>query len=331
MTQKEKFTVSDHAEPSTNAIEIEIPLAAAGQRVDAALADLIPELSRARVQSLLRSGDIVVNGTTWRPATRVHGGERASVTYASRAATTWIAQAMPLDVVSADKDVVVINKPAGLVVHPGAGNPDGTLVNALLAAFPELESLPRGGVVHRLDKDTSGIMVVARSELAHRRLVDALAAREVRREYVAIVRGVPTAGARIDAPIGRHPKQRTRMAVVTDGKPAISDYRVTEKFAHYATLRVRLQTGRTHQIRVHMAHIGYPIVGDTTYAGRPRIAAGLADSARLVIAEFPRQALHAQTLAFTHPRSNTVVQFTTPLPRDIETLQTALRHATEQL
>ena len=303
----------------------DVPYTATGQRVDATLASLIPELSRARVQSLLRNGAITLDGALWQPSARVQGGEQVSVTFTKRDPNNWVAQSLPLDVIAVDDDVIVINKPAGLVVHPGAGNADGTLVNALLAKFPEVRALPRAGIVHRLDKDTTGIMVAARSELAHQHLVAALAAREVRREYFAIVRGVPTAGATIDAPIGRHPRVRTRMAVVGGGRPALTTFRVAEKFAHFAALRVRLSTGRTHQIRVHMAHVGFPLVGDTAYARRTRAVAGLAPAAMEHVQRFARQALHAHTLAFVHPRSGEEVTYTAPVPADLTGLLETLR------
>ena len=225
-----------------------------------------------------------------------------------------------------DESILVLNKPAGLVVHPAAGHADGTLVNALLAHAPELAQLPRGGIVHRLDMDTSGLMVVARTVTAHHHLVAQLQARTVKREYCAVCIGVMTGGGTIDADMGRHPKQRKKMAVLAaGGKPAITHYRVTQRFGHHTRIAVNLETGRTHQIRVHMAHRHYPLVGDPVYGGRPRIPRGASEELIATLRGFPRQALHAQALGLIHPETNEAVQFECPLPEDMVNLLSVLR------
>ena len=240
------------------------------------------------------------------------------------------AQAIPLCVVYEDADVLVINKPPGLVVHPAAGNPDRTLQNALLHHDPELAALPRAGIVHRLDKDTSGLMMVARNLAAHNRLVTALQAREIRREYLAVVNTVLTAGGEVEAPIGRHPVDRKRMAVVAGGKPARTHYRVVERYRAHTLVRLRLETGRTHQIRVHMAHIHCPVVGDPVYGGRLRQPRGAGEALRNMLQGFRRQALHAQRLAFQHPGSGVPVSWEAPVPVDMQELIDALHADAEQ-
>jgi 23S rRNA pseudouridine1911/1915/1917 synthase len=235
------------------------------------------------------------------------------------------AQPIALNVVYEDDDLLVINKPPGLVVHPAAGNPDGTLLNALLYHAPDLAALPRAGIVHRLDKETSGLMMVARNLAAHTRLVAALQARDIRREYLAVVNTVLTAGGEVNAPIGRHPVDRKRMAVVSGGKPAVTHYRVVERFRAHMLVRLRLETGRTHQIRVHMAHIHCPVTGDPVYGGRLRQPRGAGDSLRTVLQGFRRQALHAQRLALQHPGSGEPVSWEAPVPPDMQELVEALR------
>jgi 23S rRNA pseudouridine1911/1915/1917 synthase len=235
--------------------------------------------------------------------------------------TGWKPQAIDLDIVFEDGDIIVINKPAGIVVHPAAGHADGTLVNALLAHAPELSRIPRGGIVHRLDRDTSGLMVVARSLSAHSNLVAQLQARSVKREYSAICSGVMTGGGSIDAPIGRHPRQRKKMAVVAlGGKAAITHYRVVHRFGHHTQVAVTLETGRTHQIRVHMAHRHYPLVGDPVYGGRPRLPRGASDTLIAALRGFSRQALHARALGLVHPASGEPCDFEIPLPEDMQCL-----------
>jgi 23S rRNA pseudouridine1911/1915/1917 synthase len=241
--------------------------------------------------------------------------------------TRVLPEALQLDVVHRDRGLFVINKPAGLVVHPGAGNCAGTLQNALLALDPKLARVPRAGIVHRLDKDTSGLLVVARTPQAHARLVEMLAERQIERSYLALCHGVLSGGGTVDAPIGRHRTARIKMAVRPDGREAITHYRIERRFPAHTLLRVRLETGRTHQIRVHLAHIGFPIVGDPVYGGRKRFPAGASPALRAALAAFPRQALHAARLAFEHPLTGTPREFEAPLPDDFAVLLDTLARA----
>ena len=298
-------------------LTLTIPAEQAGQRLDQALATLLPEYSRSRLKGWIESGEIRVDGAIVRPRDKVFGGEavalRAVLPGESRAAP----QSIPLVLVHEDKHLFVIDKPAGLVVHPGAGNPDSTLQNALLALDPKLAALPRAGIVHRLDKDTSGLLVVARTLPAHTALVRMLGERAVHREYEAICRGVMTAGGTIDAPIDRHPTDRVRMSVREGGREAVTHYRVIKRFRASTHVRVQLETGRTHQIRVHLAHAGFPIVGDRVYGGRLTLPKGASESLRQALRDFPRQALHAARLQFEHPVSGKPVECVSPLPADM--------------
>jgi len=302
-----------------------VPLEAAGRRLDQVLAALFPDFSRTRLQQWVRAGQVTVNGRSLRARDKVWGGERVAVTAVVEEETPWRGEAISLDIVYEDDSLIVLNKPPGLVVHPGAGNRDGTLVNALLHYAPELSNVPRGGLVHRLDKDTSGLLAVARTLSAHKRLVEQLQARAVRREYSAIVVGVMTAGGSIDAPIGRHPVERTRMAVVSGGREAISRYRVLERFRHHSYIKVNLETGRTHQIRVHMAHLHHPLVGDAVYGGRLRLPAACGTALQETLRRFKRQALHAGGLGLVHPVSGEALHWEAPLPEDMHHLLEALR------
>ncbi|HEX7374773.1 MAG TPA: 23S rRNA pseudouridine(1911/1915/1917) synthase RluD, partial [Steroidobacteraceae bacterium] len=249
-----------------------IPADQAGQRLDQALAQLLPDYSRSRLKGWIEGGAILVDGKIWRPRDKVFGGETVVVDARLEQEVAAEAQAIPLVLVHEDKHVFVVNKPAGLVVHPGAGNPDQTLQNALLALDPGLAELPRAGIVHRLDKDTSGLLIVARSLKAHTELVRMLEERDIHREYEAICKGVMTAGGTIDAPIDRHPAERVKMAVRQGGRESVTHYRVIKRYRANTHVRVQLETGRTHQIRVHLAHIGFPVVGDPAY-GRARAVA----------------------------------------------------------
>jgi len=310
---------------STRSLSATIPAELAGQRLDRALAEVFPDFSRARLQQWLKQGRITVDGRTPPGKTRIAGGERVALDVAAEpAAETFAAEDLPLEVVHADEGLIVIDKPAGLVVHPAAGNWSGTLLNALLHHFPELAGVPRAGIVHRLDKDTTGLLVVARNLTAHQRLVADLQARRVHREYLALVQGELVAGGTIDAPIGRHPVDRKRMAVVRGGKPAVTHYRVRERLPGHTLLAVRLETGRTHQIRVHLAHRRHPIVGDPVYGGRLRLPPGASEAARRALAGFSRQALHACRLALRHPLSGEEMAWTSPLPADFRDLLAAL-------
>lgn len=302
-----------------------IPDDMAGMRLDRALAGLFPSYSRARLQQWLRDGMISVDGSQPRPRDKVRGGERIELNAREAEETSWGAEEIRFRVVYEDTALIVIDKPAGLLVHPGAGHPAGTLVNGLLHYAPELARLPRAGIVHRLDKDTSGLLVVARTIEAHKALVDQLQARSMGREYEAVVCGTMTAGGSVDAPIGRHPTARTRMAARDRGKPAVTHYRVVERFPAHTWVRVRLETGRTHQIRVHMAHIHHPLVGDPVYGGRLRIPPGCPPGLQAVLRGFGRQALHAGGIGLLHPEDGGPRTWTAPMPRDMEDLIEALR------
>ncbi|WP_019625690.1 23S rRNA pseudouridine(1911/1915/1917) synthase RluD [Thioalkalivibrio sp. ALJT] len=302
-----------------------LPEEAAGQRLDAALARLFPEYSRSQLTQWLKEGALRVDGAHPRPRTPVQGGERVELSPPDAPVLAAEPEPIALDIVYADAAILVINKPAGLVVHPAAGHRDGTLVNGLLHHAPELAQLPRAGVVHRLDKDTTGLMVVARTPEAQTALVRQLQARTVHREYRALVQGRVISGSTIDEPIGRHPVDRKRQAVTAGGKPAVTHYRVAERFPAHTLLNVRLETGRTHQIRVHMAYVRHPIVGDLTYGGRPRPVRGMSEAIRATLAACKRQALHAARLEFEHPVTGAPCSFEAPLPADFAALLTALR------
>jgi 23S rRNA pseudouridine1911/1915/1917 synthase len=297
-----------------------IPPEQAGQRLDQALAALLPDYSRSRLKAWIESGEVRVDGSTMRPRDKVFGGETVLLQAELPEETRALPQALPLVLVHEDRHVFVVDKPAGLVVHPGAGNPDRTLQNALLALDPKLAVLPRAGIVHRLDKDTSGLLVVARTLPAHAALVRMLGDRDVHREYEAICRGVMTAGGTVDAPIGRHPTDRVRMAVREGGREAMTHYRVIRRFRSHTHVRVQLETGRTHQIRVHLAHAGFPIVGDKVYGGRLTFPKGARETLRQALREFPRQALHATHLKFDHPVSGKPIECASALPADMRGL-----------
>jgi 23S rRNA pseudouridine1911/1915/1917 synthase len=305
---------------ATVELSLTIPAAQAGQRLDQALAALLPDYSRSRLKAWIESGEVRVDGAVLRPRDKVFGGETVAVNVSLPQETRAAAQDIPLLLVHEDKHVFVVDKPAGLVVHPGAGNPDRTLQNALLALDPKLAALPRAGIVHRLDKDTSGLLIVARTLPAHTALVRMLGERDVHREYEAICRGVMTAGGTVDAPIDRHPTERVRMAVREGGRDAVTHYRVITRFRANTHVRVQLETGRTHQIRVHLAHAGYPIVGDRVYGGRLTLPKGADETLRQALREFPRQALHAARLQFDHPVTGKPLECTSPLPADMRGL-----------
>lgn len=308
-----------------------VPPEHSDRRLDQAAAELMPEHSRSRLQGWIKSGALTVNGKSCKPRDKVMLGDRLELDAEPEAQVSWEAESIDLNIVYEDEHLLVINKPAGLVVHPAAGHADGTLVNALLNHAPEVENLPRAGIVHRLDKDTSGIMVVARSLIAHTSLVDQLQARTMGREYEAIVVGTLTGGSTVDAPIGRHPRERKKMAVVPTGKPAVTHYRLVERFAAHTHVRCKLESGRTHQIRVHMAHVKHPLVGDPQYGGRLRLPKGTTDELRDVLASFQRQALHARQLTLEHPQTGEMLTWEVPLPDDIEGLLAALRKHVKEL
>jgi len=311
--------------PRQEALAAVVPESLAGARLDRALAELFPDFSRSRLQGWVKDGRCVVDGRVGRNKDKLAGGERVELAAEFEDQVIPHAQAIPLDLIYEDDHLLVVNKPAGLVVHPAAGNPDGTLQNALLHHDLSLRELPRAGIVHRLDKDTSGLLVVARTPAAHHYLVDELQARRIHREYRAVVAGQMVAGGTVDAPVGRHRTQRTRMAVTHSGKPAQTEYRVLERFRTHSLLQLKLDTGRTHQIRVHMAHIGYPIVGDPVYGGRLKMPAGAGEALREGLRGFRRQALHAFKLGLTHPHSGDWMEWEAPLPDDMQALLTLLR------
>jgi 23S rRNA pseudouridine1911/1915/1917 synthase len=301
-----------------------VPERLAGARLDQALSDLFPDYSRSRLQQWIKEGAVELDGRRPRARDPVVGGEQVRLRAVLERAPQLRAEAIELQIAYEDADLIIIDKPPGLVVHPAAGHPGGTLQNALLHHAPELAALPRGGLVHRLDKDTSGLLVVARTLPAHTRLVAALQARAVRREYLAIVAGLPVAGGEVEAPVGRHPVDRKRMAVVSGGKPALTHYRVEARYRAHALLRLRLETGRTHQIRVHMAHLHHPIVGDPVYGGRPRLPKAAEPELIEALRGLRRQALHATRLGLDHPRSGAPMQWTSPLPADLQQVVAAL-------
>lgn len=295
---------------------IAVPEDCAGLRLDQALARLLPQYSRARLAAWIREGRVSVDGRKPAPRDRLHGGERLEVQPAlSPEETAFRPETMPLDIMHEDDTLIVINKPPGLVVHPGSGNWQGTLLNALLAHAPQLAAVPRAGIVHRLDKDTSGLLVIAKTLTAQTDLVRQLQARSMSREYVAVVHGKVARGGKVDAAIGRDPRHRTRMAVLASGKPAVTHYAVVERLPRATVLSCRLETGRTHQIRVHLQKLGHPIWGDPVYGPRHAPAAP----------RFPRQALHAEKLALIHPQTGDTVHWQAPLPSDMRQLIAELR------
>ncbi|MDQ1092296.1 23S rRNA pseudouridine1911/1915/1917 synthase [Xanthomonas sacchari] len=302
-----------------------VPDHAAGRRFDAVLAELFPEYSRSRLAEWIKSGDALLDGAPARPRDPLRGGEIASLHAVLDTQTHALPEDIPLEVLYEDDQVIVLNKPAGLVVHPGAGNPSGTLVNALLYRDPGLSALPRAGIVHRLDKDTSGAMAVARTLQAHTSLVAQLSARDVHRQYLAVVVGALVSGGTANAPIDRHPRDRLRMAVREDGRDAVTHYRLRERFRAHTALECRLETGRTHQIRVHMAHLKHPIVGDPLYGGPLKLPKGASEELIGELRGFKRQALHAETLEFKHPLSGEPVRATAAVPADLQQLLASLR------
>jgi 23S rRNA pseudouridine1911/1915/1917 synthase len=297
-----------------------------GMRLDQVAAELFPQFSRARLQAWAREGCLTVDGRTERPAYRLAGGETLVLDAMPEAQVEVSAQPLKIEVIHSDRSLLVVNKAAGMVVHPAAGNPDGTLQNALLYLDPELEKVPRAGIVHRLDKDTSGVMVVARTLQAHAALVRQLQDRSMSRRYETVVHGETPLNGTVEAAIGRHPRQRQKMAVVTRGKPAVSHFRVIERFVHFSHLAVSLESGRTHQIRVHLQHLGFPLVGDPVYGRKLSRKLDISAAARAAVEGFPRQALHARYLELAHPESERRMQFEAPLPGDLEQLLETLRH-----
>jgi 23S rRNA pseudouridine1911/1915/1917 synthase len=307
-----------------------LPESPGGVRLDAVLALALPQYSRSRLAAWIKGGAVEVNGRQPRPRDLVYGGESVRVRAELPRDESVAPENIPLDVQYSDRHLLVLNKPVGLVVHPGAGNASHTLQNALLAHDPKLALVPRAGIVHRIDKDTSGLLVVARTIEAHTALVEMLREHSIKREYLALVVGRVTGGGTVDRAIGRHRTDRLKMAVRADGRDAVTHYRIAERFRNHTLLRIELETGRTHQIRVHMAHIGHPLVGDPAYGGRRQLTAGEDPAVRTALMGFKRQALHATRLTFEHPMSGKVVDVEVPAPKDLLTLLGVMRRVAEQ-
>lgn len=302
-----------------------------GQRLDQTLAELFPDYSRSRIKEWILDRRVSVNGAIVdKPKEKVLGGEQVAIDAEIEEEQRWEAQNIPLNIVYEDDDILVINKPRDLVVHPGAGNPDGTVLNALLYHYPAVADVPRAGIVHRLDKDTTGLMVVAKTVPAQTHLVETLQLREITREYEAVAIGTMTAGGTVNEPISRHSTKRTHMAVHPMGKPAVTHYRIMEHFRAHTRLRLRLETGRTHQIRVHMSHINHPLVGDPLYGGRPRPPKGASDQFIATLRAFDRQALHATMLRLYHPITGIEMEWHAPLPQDMVDLIEVLKADTDE-
>jgi 23S rRNA pseudouridine1911/1915/1917 synthase len=310
--------------------EAEVPLTAAGRRFDQALAEMFPDYSRSRLSGWIKSGAVTLDGAKVPPRQLLRGGERVVLQAELENEVTSAPEDIALDIVHEDEHLLVLNKPAGLVVHPGAGNPAGTLLNALLFHDPRLAELPRAGIVHRLDKDTSGLMVVARTLPTYTALVDLLSRHEVERQYEAVVLGTMVAGGTVDEPIGRSMGDRLRQAVrdEEDGKRAVTHYRLRERFRGHSLVQCQLETGRTHQIRVHMAHIGHPLVGDPLYGGGLKLPRGASEALIAALRGFRRQALHAERLAFVHPATGEALVFAAVRPPDLDNLIEILRQDT---
>ncbi|MFC5435905.1 23S rRNA pseudouridine(1911/1915/1917) synthase RluD [Rhodanobacter umsongensis] len=307
--------------------EAEVPLAAAGRRFDQALAEMFPDYSRSRLSGWIKSGAVTLDGAQAPPRQLLRGGEQVRLQVELETEVTSAPEDIALNIVHEDEHLLVLNKPAGLVVHPGAGNPAGTLLNGLLHHYPKLAELPRAGIVHRLDKDTSGLMVVAKTLPTCTALIDLLSRHEVERQYEAVVLGTMVSGGTVDEPIGRSMGDRLRQAVrdEEDGKRAVTHYRLRERFRAHSLLQCQLETGRTHQIRVHLAHVGHPLIGDPLYGGGLKLPKGASPELIAVLRGFRRQALHAEKLSFLHPATGEALSFTAERPADQLALIEALR------
>ena len=301
----------------------------AGERLDSVIAKEFTQFSRAHIQKWIKDGKLLLDGEIVKPKQPLKINQFISVETLEEPTLEDGPEDIPLEIIFEDDDIIIINKQPGLVVHPGAGNQTGTLVNALLHHDEELRFLPRAGIVHRLDKDTSGIMVVTKNEFSYLNLVSQLKERKVNRYYLAIVVGEPLSGSTINEPIGRHPKLRTKQAVTGAGKEAITNFKIQERMGGYTLLNVSLETGRTHQIRVHLAFINYPILGDSVYGGRKKFAAGISETVKKELLKFPRQALHAEKLEFIHPTSGKSVNYSAKTPKDLTQLIELLKNLNE--
>jgi len=306
-------------------LNIIIPERMIGARLDASLSEMLPDYSRSKITSWIKSGDALINQKIFKPKDKVSGAEIVYLTLNQKQSNDWIAEKIPLNVVYEDEDIIVINKQFGLVTHPGAGNWSGTLANALLYYDPALSTLDRAGIVHRLDKNTSGLMVVARNEKSQKYLVEQLQSHSVDREYSAIVYGHMIAGGTVDEPIGRDPKDRVKQAVLMSGKEATTHYRAIDRFKSHTHVKAILETGRTHQIRVHLSHIGHSLIGDPMYGGRVRFPKKASEELKEALLNFKRQALHSKKLTLTHPISGELMSWKAPLPDDMVALLDALK------
>ncbi len=302
-----------------------VPIEMGGERIDHVVAELFSDYSRSRLQQWIKSGELLVDGEKVKQKFKVIGEEKITINAAVEEVVEMVPQDIPLDIIYEDDDIMVINKPVGMVVHPGAGNKDGTMMNGLLFHDAELAKVPRAGIVHRLDKDTSGLLVVAKTIHAHKHLVEQLQERTVSREYMALVTGNVVSGGKIDEPMGRHFVDRKKMAVVQEGKEAITHYRVQERFENHTLVKVKLETGRTHQIRVHMTHIKHPLVGDQVYGGRLQLPKHCSEEMKMALRGAKRQMLHAWRLALIHPMTGEELGWECELPDDIEDMLELMR------
>ena len=306
-----------------------VPSDHSGQRLDSVIAKLFPDFSRSKLKNWIDSGSVFVNDNPLiKPSKKVNGGEKIKIFIEEEKMVSAEPQDIPFEVIHESIDFLIVNKDAGMVVHPGAGNHKNTLLNALLFKFPELENLPRAGIVHRLDKETSGLMIVARSQNAYKNLSEQISQRLVKRTYQAFVVGNVSRSGRVEEPVGRHPRNRQKQAVSDKGKYALTKYSIVKKYGNYTHLEVNLETGRTHQIRVHMSHIGFPLIGDVLYGRKKRFAKSTNSDLREVIEKFPRQALHASNLTFEELDKKKIVSFKSPLPEDILNLEKNLKNLT---
>ena len=298
-------------------LKIIIPGRMKGNRLDVALSEMLPNYSRSKITSWIKSGDALINDKIFKPKDKVIGSQIVKLSLSKKLNNDWLAENIPLNIVFEDEDIIVINKACGLVTHPGAGNWSGTLANALLYYDPNLSTLDRAGIVHRLDKNTSGLMVISRNERSQKYLVEQLQSHSVAREYSAIVYGHMIAGGIVDEPIGRDPKDRVKQAVSSSGKEATTHYRVIDRFKSHTHVKAILETGRTHQIRVHLSHIGHPLIGDPMYGGRVRFPKKASDDLKEALLNFKRQALHSKKLTLSHPISGELMSWKVPLPDDM--------------
>lgn len=313
-------------QPQAVNLQAQVPMEFAGKRIDQFLSRNYPQYSRAQFQTWIKAGNVEIDQKICKKAnTLLQEGQEIIITAFLEDTNHWDAQPIPINITFEDDDFLVINKEAGMVVHPGSGNSDNTLANALLHYFPSLMKIPRAGVVHRLDKDTSGLMLIAKTPAAYQNLIDAMKNRAIKREYLALVKGHVISGGSVDAPIGRHLTHRTKMAVVPDGRAAVTHYRIAEKFTAHTLLTVQLETGRTHQIRVHFNHIHFPLVGDPLYRTAVALPAKLTETQQIAIRAFNRQALHAFRLSLSHPITNQPLTFEAPMPEDMQALLAILR------